>query len=55
LIEWGKLDTMDALFARYDNPMTCEEVLEVLRRLGCRLVSADRKMNFFRTAAPAAR
>jgi len=55
LIEWGKLDTLDALFARYDNPMTCEEVLEVLRRLGCRLVSADRKMNFFRTAAPAAR
>jgi 2-polyprenyl-3-methyl-5-hydroxy-6-metoxy-1,4-benzoquinol methylase len=54
LIEWGKLDTLDAFFARYDNPMTFEEVLEVLRRLPCRLVSADRKMNFFRTAAPAA-
>src|SRR2546425_722991 len=54
LIEWGKLDTLDAFFARYDNPMTFEEVLEVLRRLGCRLLSADRKMNFFRTAAPAA-
>src|SRR5438876_2488775 len=34
LIEWGKLDRLDALFARYDNPMTCEEVLEVLWRLG---------------------
>src|SRR2546422_1361899 len=54
LIEWGKLDTLDAFFARYDNPITFEEVLEVLRRLGCRLLSADRKMNFFRTAAPAA-
>jgi 2-polyprenyl-3-methyl-5-hydroxy-6-metoxy-1,4-benzoquinol methylase len=54
LIEWGKLDTLDAFFARYDNPMTFEEVLEVLRRLPCRVLSADRKMNFFRTAAPVA-
>ncbi|MEW6544183.1 MAG: methyltransferase domain-containing protein [Nitrospirota bacterium] len=54
VIEWGKLDTLDAFFARYDNPMTFEQVLEVLRRLGCRVLSADRKMNFFRTAAPSA-
>jgi 2-polyprenyl-3-methyl-5-hydroxy-6-metoxy-1,4-benzoquinol methylase len=49
LVEWGKLDTVDAFFARYDNPMTSEEVHEALRALGCRVLSADPKMNFFRT------
>jgi len=49
LVEWGKLDTMDAFFAKYDNPMTCEEVLDALNQIGSRVVSLDRKMNFFRT------
>jgi len=49
LIEWGKLDTLDAFFACYDNPMTCEEVLAALRDMGAPVLSADRKLNFFRT------
>jgi 2-polyprenyl-3-methyl-5-hydroxy-6-metoxy-1,4-benzoquinol methylase len=49
LVEWGKLDTVDAFFARYDHPMTHEEVHELLRTLHIRVLSADRTMNFFRT------
>ncbi len=54
LIEWGKLDTLDAFFARYDNPMTSEEVLGALREMGVHVLSADRRLNFFRTTLPAA-
>jgi SAM-dependent methyltransferase len=49
LIEWGQLDTLDAMFARYDNPLAYEEVVEVLSGLGCRIRSSDKDMNFFRT------
>ena len=52
LIEWGKLDTLDAFFARFDNPMTSEEVLCALREIGVQVLSADRKLNFFRTTLP---
>ena len=52
LVEWGKLDTLDAMFARYDNPMKYEAVLNLLRTLGCRVLAADPKMNFFRTTIP---
>ena len=52
LIEWGKLDTLDAMFARYDNPMKYEHVIDVLRTLRCQVLSADPKMNFFRTTIP---
>jgi hypothetical protein len=48
LVEWGKLDTVDAMFARYDNPMKYEDVVDILRTLGCRVLSADRE-NVFRT------
>jgi hypothetical protein len=48
LVEWGKLDTVDALFAVYDNPMKYEDVVDLLRRLGCRVLAADRE-NCFRT------
>lgn len=49
LVEWAQLDTLDAMFARYDNPMEYDDVLAVLQRLGCRVLSSDPKMNFFRT------
>jgi len=49
LVEWAQLDTLDAMFARYDNPMEHDDVLAVLQRLGCRVLSSDPKMNFFRT------
>jgi 2-polyprenyl-3-methyl-5-hydroxy-6-metoxy-1,4-benzoquinol methylase len=49
LIEWGKLDTLDAMFAQYDNPMGYEEVIALLRGLHCRVLSSDPRMNFFRT------
>lgn len=52
LVEWGKLDTLDAMFARYDNPMKYQAVLDLLRTLGCRVLAADRGMNFFRTTIP---
>jgi len=52
LVEWCKLDTLDAMFARYDNPMTYDEVVQVLRRLPCKILSADSSMNFFRTSIP---
>lgn len=49
LIEWGKLDTLDAFFAHYDNPMSCEQVLRALRDLGVKVLAADRRRNFFRS------
>jgi SAM-dependent methyltransferase len=52
LVEWGKLDTLDAMFARYDNPMKYEDVMEILGTLGCRVLWADRTLNFFRTTIP---
>ena len=52
LVEWGKLDTLDAMFALYDNPMKYEDVVDILRTLRCRVLSADRTMNFFRTTIP---
>ena len=52
LVEWGKLDTVDAMFALYDNPMKYEAVLNLLRTLGCRVLAADPKMNVFRTTIP---
>ncbi len=52
LVEWGKLDTLDAMFALYDNPMKYEDVVDILRTLPCRVLSADRTMNFFRTTIP---
>ncbi|WP_447972465.1 class I SAM-dependent methyltransferase [Nitrospira sp. Kam-Ns4a] len=55
LIEWGKLDTLDAFFARYDNPMRFDEVIETLGRLGFRVLAADRTLNAFRaTISPGA-
>jgi len=49
LVEWGKLDTLDAMFAKYDNPMEYEQVMALLRRLHCRVLSSDPGMNVFRT------
>jgi len=49
LVEWGKLDTLDAMFAKYDNPMGYEQVLALLKELHCRVLSSDPGMNFFRT------
>lgn len=51
LIEWGKLDTLDAFFARYDNPMTCDQVLAALKRIGVRPLWVNRRKNFFRTTS----
>jgi len=52
LIEWGKLDTLDAFFAHYDNPMSCEQVLRALRDMGMEVLAADRELNFFRSTVP---
>lgn len=49
LVEWGKLDTLDAMFAKHDHPMEYEEVMALLRRLHCRVLWSDPKLNFFRT------
>jgi 2-polyprenyl-3-methyl-5-hydroxy-6-metoxy-1,4-benzoquinol methylase len=49
LVEWGKLDTLDAMFAKYDTPMRYEEVMALLRRLRGRVLSSDPGMNAFRT------
>jgi 2-polyprenyl-3-methyl-5-hydroxy-6-metoxy-1,4-benzoquinol methylase len=49
LIEWGKLDTLDAFFAHYDNPMSYEEVLRALQDMGVKVLAADRDLNFFRS------
>jgi 2-polyprenyl-3-methyl-5-hydroxy-6-metoxy-1,4-benzoquinol methylase len=50
LIEWGKLDTLDAFFAHFDNPMSCEQVLRALRDMGVKVLAADRDLNFFRSS-----
>ena len=49
LIEWGKLDTLDAFFAHYDNPMSCDSVLAALQDIGVKVLAADRERNFFRS------
>lgn len=51
LVEWGKLDTLDAMFARYDNPMKYDDVVRLLGDLGCQILWADPDLNFFRTTA----
>ncbi|MEJ2102737.1 MAG: hypothetical protein P8X68_22615, partial [Desulfobacterales bacterium] len=52
LIEWGKLDTLDAFFAHYDNPMSCEQVLRALRDMGVIVLAVDHDLNFFRSSVP---
>ncbi len=49
LIEWAQLDTLDAMFAVYDCPLSCDEVLDAIQRAGGRTVSYDRQRNWFRT------
>lgn len=49
LVEWARLDTLDAMFAHYDNPMKYEDVLALLGRLPCELVAGDRGLNAFST------
>lgn len=48
LIEWGKLDTLDAMFAKYDTPMKHDEVIAILARMPVDVIYSDRN-NFFRT------
>ncbi|MBI5510239.1 MAG: class I SAM-dependent methyltransferase [Deltaproteobacteria bacterium] len=49
LVEWAILDTLDALYAVHDHPMTAAQVLAVIEGLACDVVSADTANNFFRT------
>jgi len=49
LIEWAKMDTLDAMFAVYDNPLKHEAVVNVLNQIGCQIISANPKTNSFRT------
>lgn len=49
LIEWAKLDTLDAMFAVYDRPLSCDAVLKAIDQAGGRTVSYDRERNWFRT------
>lgn len=48
LVEWSKLDTLDAMFARFDNPMSPSEVIDVLLPLQFRTLSVDPHRNFYR-------
>lgn len=48
LIDWGKLDTLDAMFAKYDSPLKHEEVMSILSELPVEVIYSDRN-NFFRT------
>ncbi|MGO9645094.1 MAG: class I SAM-dependent methyltransferase [Candidatus Bathyarchaeia archaeon] len=50
-VEWGKLDTLDGMFAKYDNPVRYSDVLRVLKQIGCKVNSIDRKNYRFRTTA----
>jgi len=54
LIEWCKLDTMDAMFAKFDSPMRYDKVVEAIAGLGAELVWSDRRMNFFVSRAKGA-
>ncbi len=51
LIEWSKLDTLDAMFAFYDTPLKHKEVIEIIRSLGHELVFSDKRLNFFKVRA----
>ncbi|MBI4445049.1 MAG: methyltransferase domain-containing protein [Acidobacteria bacterium] len=53
LVEWAKLDTLDAMFSKYDNPMKHQEVARVLAELKCSY-SSDERNNFFRAQASSA-
>lgn len=60
LVEWSKLDTLDAMFAAHDHPLEVGAVLKVLQGMdGVEILSFDRRRNFYRTrwtppaAAPA--
>lgn len=48
LVEWSKLDTLDAMFAAYDKPMAPSEVVKVLLDLGFEHLSVDPHRNFYR-------
>jgi 2-polyprenyl-3-methyl-5-hydroxy-6-metoxy-1,4-benzoquinol methylase len=52
LIEWGKLDTLDAFFAHYDHPMSCEHVSRALQDMGAKVLATDCDLNFFRSSVP---
>jgi SAM-dependent methyltransferase len=50
LVEWARLDTLDAMLARYDNAMSHDEVARFLAQQGLRLRSSDPSWNFFRSS-----
>lgn len=48
LVEWAKLDTLDAMFAAYDKPMSPSEVVDVLLKVGFKELSIDPDRDFYR-------
>jgi SAM-dependent methyltransferase len=54
LVEWAKLDTLDAMFAEYDHPLSCPEVLATLDRVGARLEHVNGPDNQYRFRASSA-
>ena len=49
LVEWGKLDTVDAMFAKYDKPMKYAEVVKVVESIDATVVASDHEYNLFKT------
>ncbi|MBI3744279.1 MAG: class I SAM-dependent methyltransferase, partial [Chloroflexi bacterium] len=49
LVEWGKLDTVDAMFAKYDKPMRYKDVVKALEEIGATIVASDHEFNMFKT------
>lgn len=49
LIEWSKMDTLDAMFAHYDYPQRPEVIIHTLKNSGVELLFADHHKNIFRS------
>ena len=49
LEDWAILDTLDGIYAKYDNPKNYKKVLGFLRRKGIKVLKSDQNMNHFKT------
>ena len=49
LEQWAILDTLDGIFAKYDNPKSYRKVIKLLKRNNINLLVSDKNRNFFKT------
>ena len=47
--KWSVLDTLDGLFAKYDKPISNNNILKILKNNKFKVINNDRKNNIFQT------